>query len=116
MFVVGDTKVRPRVDDVFKRDEKLGIYMKLYNLGADENTHMPVGEVEYEIVKRGSNERVATLTEDLSQLPNASANQVTLEKFLNLNGFAPGQYTVRLKITDKAKKQVLTPSADFTVT
>ncbi len=32
MFVIGGTKVRPRMDDVFKRDEKMGIYMKLYNL------------------------------------------------------------------------------------
>jgi hypothetical protein len=116
MFVIGSTKVRPRVDDSFKRNEKMGIYMKVYNLGADENTHKPVGDVEYEIVKKGSNERIATLKEDLSQLPNASSNQVTLEKFLNLNGLDPGQYTVRLKITDKTKNQVLTPSADFTVT
>jgi hypothetical protein len=104
------------VDDVFKRDEKLGIYMKIYNLGSDENTHKPVGEVEYEIVKRGSNEKIASMKEDLALLPDASATQVTLEKFLNLNTLNPGQYTVKLKITDKAKNQVLTPSADFTVT
>ena len=59
-FVIGSSKVRPRVDEVFKRDEKLGIYMKLYNLGADEDTHKPVGEVEYDIVKKGSNEKIAT--------------------------------------------------------
>jgi hypothetical protein len=116
MFVIGSTKVRPRVDDVFKRSEKMGIYMKVYNLGSDETTHKPVGEVEYEIVKKGSNEKIATMKEDLAQLPDASANQVTLQKFLNLNGLDPGQYTVRLKITDKTKNQVLTPSADFTVT
>jgi GWxTD domain-containing protein len=116
MFVVGSTLVRPRVDEVFKRDEKMGIYMKVYNLGSDDTTHKPVGEVEYEIVKKGSNEKVASMKEDLSGLPNASATQVTLEKFLNLKGLDPGQYTVRLKITDKTKNQVLTPSADFTVT
>jgi GWxTD domain-containing protein len=116
MFVIGSTKVRPRVDEIFKRDEKLGIYLKLYNLGSDENTHKPVGEVEYEIVKRGSNEKIASMKEDLAQLPDASGSQVTLEKFLNLTGLTPGQYTVRLKITDKGKNQVLTPSADFTVT
>lgn len=115
MFVIGGTKVRPRVDESFRRDEKLGIYMKVYNLGADEITHKPVGEVEYEIVKRGSNEKIGAMKEDLGQLPDASANQVTLEKFLNLNDLAPGRYTVRLKITDKVKNQVLTPSADFTV-
>src|SRR3954468_17318727 len=32
MFVIGGTKVRPRVGEIFRRDEKLGIYMKLYNL------------------------------------------------------------------------------------
>jgi GWxTD domain-containing protein len=116
MFVVGGTKVRPRVDDVFKRNEKMGIYMKVYNLGSDEGTHKPVGEVEYEIVKKGSNEKIASMKEDLGALPDASGNQVTLQKFLNLNGLDPGQYTVRLKITDKTKNQVLTPSADFTVT
>jgi hypothetical protein len=116
MFVIGGTKVRPRVDDVFKRNEKMGIYMKVYNLGSDENTHKPVGEVEYEIVKKGSNEKVASMKEDLGTLPDASGTQVTLQKFLNLNGLDPGQYTVRLKITDKTKNQTLTPSADFTVT
>jgi GWxTD domain-containing protein len=115
MFVIGGTKVRPRVDDIFKRDEKLGIYLKVYNLGADEGTRKPTGSVEYEIVKKGSNEIIATLKEELSELPDASASQVTLEKFLNLNTFAPGQYTVKMKITDKTKNQVLTPSADFTV-
>ena len=116
MFVVGGKKVRPRVDETFKRDEKMGIYMKVYNLGSDENTHKPVGDVEYEIVKKGSNEKIASMKEDLGTLPDASATQVTLEKFLNLKGLDPGQYTVRLRITDKTKNQVLTPSADFTVT
>jgi GWxTD domain-containing protein len=116
MFVVGGKKVRPRVDEIFKREEKLGIYMKVYNLGSDENSHKPVGEVEYNLIKKGSNETVASFKESLSELPDASATQVTLEKFLNLKGLDPGQYTVKLKITDKTKNQVLTPSADFTVT
>jgi GWxTD domain-containing protein len=116
MFVIGGTKVRPRVDEVFKREEKMGIYMKVYNLGTDEVTRKPVGEVEYELVKKGSNERIATMKDELGELPDASGNQVTIEKFLNLNTLSPGQYTIRLKITDKTKNQVLTPSADFTVT
>jgi GWxTD domain-containing protein len=115
-FVIGSSKVRPRVDEVFKRDEKLGIYMKVYNLTADDATHKPQGQVEYEVVKKGSNEKVADLTEDLAQLPDASGNQVTIQKMFNLNTLAPGQYTIRLKITDSNRNQVLTPSADFTVT
>src|SRR4029453_494587 len=45
-FVIGSWKVRPRVDDVFKRDEKLGIFLKLYNFTPDETTHKASGEIQ----------------------------------------------------------------------
>jgi hypothetical protein len=108
--------VRPRVDSVFKRDEKMGIYLKFYNFEGDEKTHKPVGQVEYELVKSGSNAKVFDFSEDLAQVPGASASQVTIEKLLPLKDLAPGQYTIRIKVTDKNRNQVLTPSAQFTVT
>lgn len=116
-FVIGDSKVRPRIDDSFKRDEKMGIYLKLYNFQPDETTHKPSGQVTYEVIRNGSNEKVfPDVTEDVQEIPDASASQVTIEKFLPLNSFAPGQYTLRVKVTDKNRNQVLTQSAQFTVT
>jgi hypothetical protein len=115
-FVIGDSKVRPRMDDVFKHDEKMGIYMKLYNFGAEEGTHLPSGQVEYEVVKNGTNEKIFNFTEDVGQIPGASTSQVTIEKLLPLNTLVPGQYTLRLKVTDKNRNQTLTPSVQFTVT
>jgi hypothetical protein len=115
-FVIGGSKVRPRVDDIFRRDEKMGIYVKLYNFGQDETTRKPSGEVEYVVSKNGSNEKIFVYTEDIGQMPNASAAQVTIEKILPLKTLAPGQYTIRLKITDKVRNQVLTLPAQFTVT
>jgi GWxTD domain-containing protein len=115
-FVIGTSKVRPRVDDVFKRDEKMGIYFKIYNFGTEGDSHIPTGEVTYEVVKNGTNEKIFEVSEDVAKIPGASANQVTIEKLLPLNSLAPGQYTLRVKITDKNRNQVLTPSAQFTVT
>jgi GWxTD domain-containing protein len=115
-FVVGDTKVRPRIGSTFRRDETLGIYLKLYNFGTDEQTRKPSGEVQYEVVKTGTADPVVALTEDVARIPNASASQVTVQKFLRLEKFAPGSYTLRLKITDKNRNQTLTQSAPFTVT
>jgi len=115
-FVIGSSKVRPRLNAVFRHDEKLGIYMKVYNLTADENTRKPMGQVEYTLVKKGSGEEVFKFTEELGDLPDASSSQATIEKLYDLNKLAPGQYTLHLKITDKNRNQVLTPSADFTVT
>jgi GWxTD domain-containing protein len=115
-FVIGTTKVRPRVNESFKRDEKMGIYFKLYNFGPDEKTQKPSGQIEYEVVKNGSNEKIFEFTEDVGSLPGASASQVTVEKLLPLGKLQPGQYTLKLKITDKNRNQTLTPSAQFTVT
>ncbi|MFN7998099.1 MAG: GWxTD domain-containing protein [Bryobacteraceae bacterium] len=115
-FVIGTTKVRPRVTESFKRDEKMGIYLKLYNFGPDEKTQKPSGQIQYEVVKNGSNEKIFDFTEDIASLPGASASQVTIEKLLPLQKLQPGQYTLKLKITDKNRNQTLTPSAQFTVT
>jgi GWxTD domain-containing protein len=115
-FVIGTTKVRPRIDDVFKRSEKMGIYFKIYNFGTEGDSRTPSGEVTYEVVKNGTNEKIFEVTEDVAKIPGASANQVTVEKLLPLNSLAPGTYTLRVKITDKNRNQTLTPSAQFTVT
>ncbi len=115
-FVIGTSKVRPRVDDVFKREEKMGIYFKIYNFGTDGENRIPEGEVSYEVTRNGTNEKIFEISEDVAKIPGASANQVTVEKLLPLKDLLPGQYTLRVKITDKFRKQVLTPSAQFTVT
>jgi len=115
-FVIGDSKIRPRVGDSFKRGEKMGIYVQFYNFQPDEKTQKPNGSVEYEVVKNGSNQKMFSFTEDLNTIPGSSAQQVTIEKLLPLQSLQPGQYTLKLKVTDKNRNQVLTPQATFTVT
>jgi len=115
-FVIRSSKVRPRVSETFKRDETMGIYTEFYNFGMDEKTKKPEGSIEFEVVNRANNQTVLSQTEDLSTIPNASAFLVTVEKKLPLQSLSPGQYTLKLKVTDKLKNQTLTPSAPFTVT
>jgi len=121
-FVIGDEKVRPRLTDTFRRDEKMGIYFQLYNFAPDEKTQKPNGQIEYQVVKNGSNEKVVDYTENLDDVrngvklyPGASAQQVTVEKLLPLAKLEPGQYTLKMKVTDRNRNEVLTPSATFTV-
>lgn len=114
-FVIGTSKVRPRMGDTFKRNEKLGIYLQLYNFEADEKTKKADGTVEYVITKNGSNEKVFEFTEDLSAI-SGGASQIVIEKLLPLQSMDPGQYTLRMKVIDKKRNQTLTPSATFTVT
>jgi len=114
-FVIGDSKVRPRLNETFGRDEKLGIYAQLYNFSGDEKTHKPNASIEYEIVKNGSSQKVLDYTEDVSTLPGASEQQVTVAKLLPLQSLEPGQYTLTMKVTDKGRNQTISPTATFTV-
>jgi len=113
-FVIGASKVRPRVNSRFKREEKVGIYLQLYNFQTDELTHKPDGEVQYEVVNNATNEKVLDFSEDLTKL-TGGASQMIIEKLLPLQNFAPGDYTLKMKVTDKKRNETLTPTATFTV-
>ncbi|MCS7023859.1 MAG: GWxTD domain-containing protein [Bryobacteraceae bacterium] len=114
-FVIGTSKVRPRVGETFRRDEKMGIYLQLYNFATDEKTRKPSGTIEYEVIKQGTNEKIFDFTEEIEKIDGASAQQVTIEKILPLQNMEPGQYLLRMKVQDKVGNQTLTPSATFTV-
>ena len=115
MFAIGDTKVRPRLGDKFNRDEKMGIYLQVYNFLPDEKTQKPSGEIAYEIAKVGATDKVLEFTEDLSSMPKVSASQVTIEKLLPLKNLAPGTYTLKVKATDRKATQTIQQQTNFTV-
>jgi len=115
-FVIGTSKVRPRLTDSFGKDEKMGIYFQVYNFTPDEKTQKPNGTIEYEVVKNGSNEKIFEFSEDVANVDGASAQQVTVEKVLPLTTMNPGSYTLKLKVTDRNSKQVLNQATTFTVT
>jgi GWxTD domain-containing protein len=114
-FVIGDTKVRPRLTDTFERGEKLGIYTQFYNFSPDEKTKKPNGSIEYDITKNGTKDSVLHYTEEVTSIPGASSQQVTVEKLLPLQSLEPGSYTLNMKVVDRNSNQTLTPTANFTV-
>ena len=100
---------------MFKRDEKMGIYLKAYNFTTDEKTHKPNGLVDYEVVRSGTSEKIFEFSEAVDSIAVASGSQVTIAKLLPLKSLQPGQYTLKMKVTDNIKKQTLTPSVSFTI-
>ena len=103
------------MDNVFKRNEKLGIYFQLYNFQIDEETKKPKGSIEYEFYKAGTNERIGDpIVEDVATAGGGAA-QVTIEHLLPLTDFAPGAYTLKIKIVDTKRNQTVNQTANFTV-
>src|SRR5690348_881021 len=111
-FVIGGTKVRPSVNQVFTQTQNFGIYMQVYNLGLDPKTHLPSANIEYQISKDGKT--VLNQTEQAAAIQDAS-EQITLEKTMPAKLLQPGKYTLQIKITDKVKDQSDTQTTNFQV-
>jgi GWxTD domain-containing protein len=121
-FVIGTTKVRPRVAPsdgkpaLFKKDkdQKLNFWMQVYNLGVDEKTHKSSATFEYEITNLATNKQVVQKTETTDTMGNVG-DQVTLQKSIAAANLQPGSYRIEIKVNDNVSKQTIDPSALFTV-
>ena len=115
-FVIGSSKVRPRIGEEFRRGEKMGIYMQIYNLGENEETRRANGSVTYKIARLDRPEELLlNFTEDINTIRGASPRQTVVEKLLPLANLEPGEYRLSLEVSDSVKNEVLMPSATFKV-
>jgi GWxTD domain-containing protein len=119
-FVIGTTKVRPRLESAdgkpasFKRTGKLNFWMQVYNLGVDEKTNKPSATFQYSVVNTANNQAVVSTSETTDQMGNLG-DQVTLEKQVALGNLEPGIYQVTVKVNDNVSKQTISPSVKFIV-
>src|SRR3977135_2476789 len=95
-FVLGSSKVRPRLEGDFTTADKLGIYMQVYNLKPDEKTHKNRASFVY-TVKKGDQQMMQfkESTDDMKQ----TGDQVTIERLLPLATLAPGKYSLEVNAT-----------------
>jgi GWxTD domain-containing protein len=120
MFVIGTTKVRPRVGPaegkpaIFKRGQKVNFWMQVYNLSVDEKTHKPSATFEYDIVNAATNKPVVHTVDSSDKMGNVG-DQVTLQKALAAANLDPGVYRIQIKVSDNISKQTLDPTATFAV-
>jgi len=118
-FVIGTTKVRPRVAPsdgkpiLFKRNQKLNFWMQVYNLSVDEKTHKPSATFEYNVTD-ANNKAVIHTVESTDTMGNVG-DQVTLQKTLSAANLQPGLYKIVIKVNDNLSKQMVDPSATFAV-
>ena len=120
MFVIGTTKVRPRVATAdgkpasFKRGQKVNFWMQVYNLSVDGKTHKPSATFEYDIVNSATNKAVVHAVESSEKMGNIG-DQVTLHKEVAAANLDPGMYKIEIKVSDNISKQTVDPSATFAV-
>jgi hypothetical protein len=111
-FILGSTKVRPNVKLEFNRDQSLNLWLQVYNLKVDEGSHKPSATVETLITRNGS--EVAKFSEEATELSGA-AQQMTLMKSVPLAGYAVGDYSVQVKVTDNLTKDQQVQTGKFKI-
>jgi hypothetical protein len=112
-FVLGSTKVRPKLDGEFHSDQPMGIYLQLYNLKVDDKTHKNDLSLDVK-VSQGQQ----TISHDVKTGEDLKQNgeQVTYEHVIGPKALPPGKYKLEIQATDQLTKQTVSRSADFTVT
>ena len=118
LCVIGDMLVRPRVPSmtskaaVFRRGEKLNVWMQVYNLAVDDKNGKSDASVDFDVVQEGTKKTVlhGTQPADLR-----AAGQLTLEKTFSVNELEPGIYRLKVHVRDQIAKQGVEPEATFAI-
>jgi GWxTD domain-containing protein len=113
-FVLGDVKVRPKLDAAFGAADGMGVFLQIYNLKVDDKTHKSDATVQYRVMKDKATEPVLKFDIPKDKLPE-HGEELTLENIITLGSLAPGAYKLEVAVTDNLTKQTITPAMDFTV-
>jgi GWxTD domain-containing protein len=111
-FVLGSSKVRPKLDASFASSDKMGIYLQVYNLKPDEKTHKSDASFVY-TVKKGD-QQIMQFKETSADMKQ-TGEQVTIERLLPLATLSPGKYTLEVSATDQLAQTTISRSADFSI-
>jgi hypothetical protein len=119
-FIIGDTKVRPRVDASdgkpasFKRAQRLNVWLQVYNLQQDKQTNKTRGNISYDVINIQTNKSVLHADESSAAYGN-TGDQITIEKSMPLANLEPGLYNLKIIVNDEVTKQNINTSARFQV-
>jgi GWxTD domain-containing protein len=113
-FVLGDVKVRPKLDAAFGASDGMGVFLQIYNLKVDDKTHKSDASVQYRVLKDKGTEPVLKFDIAKDKLPE-HGEELTLENIITLGSLPPGAYKLEVAVTDNLTKQTITPAMDFTV-
>ena len=111
-FMMGDLKVIPKTDDVFRKTGNLGLYVQAYNFAVDQQTLRPALRMEYGIAPKGEEPQI---WRDVSSLVAFAGQYCRLARMVNLSQLQPGSYALHVRVKDSISAQTVAAQAPFTV-
>jgi GWxTD domain-containing protein len=106
----GKVQSQPAFDAGFRRDQRIGIYLQVYNLSLDAPSQLRRVSVEY-LILQGD----AVVFRQQETLAEGDAAKLTLTKIISLAAVPPGEYVLKVRVTDEVRQQSVEPQAKFRV-
>jgi GWxTD domain-containing protein len=113
-FIIGDMKVIPNVTAEYLPDQNLIAYMQIYNMQIDQTNQKPSLDAEFAIKNKGGVLREIESAPQNSQQFFYGVRVVFVGK-IPIDGLAPGNYTLEIKVRDNIANRTISTSTDFRV-
>ncbi len=115
MFVIGDIKIRPKLDRRFEAGKPLWVYLHVYNASLDQSTGAPALTMDYRVFHDGR--ELAVLSEKTGEsIQFYSQARAVVLRGLSLKDLKPGRYRLRVEITDRLSGEKVLKEESFDVT
>ena len=114
MFVLGDVRIHPSVDNTFTAGGPIGAYLQLYNAGLDPSIMAPSLRIVYKILRKGD-PVVEVIVEGDESVFWYSNRRVVLIRALPVRNLGPDRYDLQVEIHDQVRDQRLTLADRFRI-
>jgi hypothetical protein len=112
MFVLGDVKIRPSLNNVFSSDRPLAIYLQAYHMSLNQTDLQPSMRSTYRISREG--DTVLELVDEAGQaLQFFSSRRIVLIQELPVVGLKEGRYRLEVVLEDKLSEQSVSADLEF---
>ncbi len=115
MFVIGDVKIRPKIDGKFSRANPFSIYFHVYNVAVDQSSFRPELRVSFQVYKDGQLYR-QTVDEEGRSTQFFSGQRVVILQNFDLHDFEISKYELRIRVEDLLSNKDIKISKVFEVT
>jgi GWxTD domain-containing protein len=122
-FVIGRFKVIPNVTNAYKASQPMAIFFQVYDTQVDQTTLKPDVAVDYVISQNGK--EVSRISDHFpiekadsaasGTLFDMAGSQLAIGRMVPVEGLAPGNYTIQVRVTDRVAQKTVNPEADFTI-
>jgi len=114
MFVLGDIKILPSIDNVFANNTRVALYFQAYHSTLDQARLEPSVRVKCRISRDGDTV-VELLDETGDALQYYTSERMVLIQELPITGLKEGKYQLEIEVEDRIGNKMSSAATDFEV-